>query len=113
MKAQEALDLILPIPAENFIVGQFTNKVDKCCVVGHLTRLTSGQPENYSSENCSDQSFNAPIRVASQAFLTEKHGTSWSNIADVNNDPNINGYTEPVIKDRVVHLLKDMVEAGY
>jgi hypothetical protein len=46
-------------------------------------------------------------------YLKNKYGYEDIDIADVNNNPVHNGYTEPVIKDRVIHLLIDMIAAGY
>ena len=45
MSPAEAKTLLLPIPAENFILDKYTNYKDKCCAVGHLQRLTSKNVE--------------------------------------------------------------------
>jgi len=111
MQAQEALDLLLPIPAEDFITSEYTDGVSKCCAVGHIMRLTSGNPTDYSDSNCNDH-FQHSIRETTETFNQEKHQVD-RDISSVNNGTRVNGYTEPVIKDRVIHLLKDMVEAGY
>lgn len=113
--AQEALRLLIPIPAEDFITDKFTDEEGKCCAIGHIKRLKSYDPSNYSSDNCSDMfTEDAAIRTASVKYLRDVHNAAWSaNIASVNNNNDINGYTEPVIKDRVIHLLNDMIAAGY
>jgi len=45
--------------------------------------------------------------------MSEKHGYTWQDITTVNNYTGCNGYNEPVTKDRVMHLLTDMIAAGY
>lgn len=113
--AQEALRLLTPIPKEDFITGLFTDGGGRCCAIGHIKRLQSDNPSDYSSDNCSD-AFTADIaiRTASTKYLKEVHNANWLvSIASVNNNNDINGYTEPVIKDRVIHLLNDMIAAGY
>tara|TARA_R110000868_G_scaffold14426_3_gene67161 strand:+ start:15888 stop:16244 length:357 start_codon:yes stop_codon:yes gene_type:complete len=110
--AQEALRLLLEIPAEDFITDRFSDGKGKCCAIGHYTRLKSNNPLDYGNDNCIDLG-NSLLRRRSSHFLVKKHNlNSFNNIATVNNANNVNGYTEPVIKDRVIHLLKDMVNEG-
>ena len=45
--------------------------------------------------------------------MTEKHGYTDVDITSVNSYTGWNGYNEPVIKDRVMHLLTDMIAAGH
>lgn len=52
MTPAEALKLLQPIPEESFMEGAYTNGKDKCCVMGHLTRLTSKNPKDFSEDNC-------------------------------------------------------------
>lgn len=117
--AQKALRLLSEIPHEQFIYNVFSNNKDKCCAIGHFTRLTSDNPDNFSMENCSDKGFvnyyrDNNLRKASKDYLKDKHECDSSqDLAEVNNTLNVNGYREVLIKDRVIHLLKDMVEAGY
>jgi len=112
--AQEALRLLIPIPKEEFITDTYTDGKGKCCAIGHMQRLQSMDPSDYSSYNCSDFLAEQPIRSASRKYLSDIHNIHGHNIASVNNgDLTINGYTEPEIKDRVIHLLTDMVAAGY
>lgn len=111
MNAQTALDLISPIPADQFIKGRFTNSIGACCFIGHLQRLTSSDPNNYSYENCEDNREH-PIRNTSNLFMRNIHAIPYD-IVDVNNKDNVNGYNEPLIKDRLVHCLTDMIAAGY
>jgi hypothetical protein len=109
--AKKAYELLSPIPADKFLVGDFTNGSDACCSIGHYKRLTSDNPNDFSWRNCDDQNY-CDLRRATTKFMMEKHAAN-ADIADVNNDPVYNGYDEPEVKDRVLHLLKDMIEAGY
>ena len=111
MNAQKALDLINPIPAEEFIEYAFTNGENACCFIGHLQRLTSKDPTDYSIKNCVDNTDN-PIRALSKFFIKEAYKID-ATIVEVNNYTDVNGYNEPVIKDRLVHCLTDMILAGY
>lgn len=124
--AQEAKRLLSEVPAENFIKQNFTDGVEKCCAVGHYKRLKSGNVNDYSYENCNDFTENrlitipdgtryigCELRENSLKFLNEKYSLIDLTISNVNNVDSINGYNQPEIKDRVMALLDDMVEAGY
>lgn len=52
MEAEEALKLLEPLAEEEFLKFAFTDRVSKCCVLGHLKRLTSNDPSDYSHDNC-------------------------------------------------------------
>lgn len=108
--AKHALRILEPIPADKWIVQNFSDDRGARCIIGHHTRLTSGDPSNYDSFNCTD--WNETFRKTTRKFLEEVHKVS-TDAASVNNYSNINGYTEPEIKDRGMHLLRDMVEHGY
>lgn len=116
--AQEALRLLSPIPHDEWIEHYFTDEKGKCCVLGHYSRL-KGNPQDYSNANCAgmsnDEAHATLVKFsnATRNYLANHHEQSYGDISHVNNAPNINGYTEPLIKDRVIHFLKDMVEAGY
>lgn len=108
--AQKALRLLSEVPKESFIVGEFGDGNGKCCAIGHYVRLTSENPNNFHHQACHDN-FQSDLRLVSKQFLMEKHSLRGC-IADVNNDNDINGYKAPEIKDRVIHLLEDMVKEG-
>jgi len=117
--AKQILDIIAPIPADRFQPNYYghmrgfncknSGETDNgcSCFLGHIHRhfeptdgYAAGDGEGYGA------------RYLTAKFLKEKHGISASG-ATVNNSPTINGYTEPEIKDRLMHMLTDMVEAGY
>lgn len=112
--AEKALNLLKDVPEDQWITSSYVNEGRKaCCAIGHLERLTRGNPNKYDRYLAdSFTSFGKRIRNLSQQFIANKHGLRMADLASVNNDPRVNGYTEPVIKDRVIHLLTDMVEAG-
>ena len=51
--AREAYDLLKKVPYYDFVKGISTDEVSKCCAGGHINRLLSGNPTDYSRENCS------------------------------------------------------------
>jgi hypothetical protein len=109
MKAQKALDLLLPIPTEDFITTMFNDYSSKCCAIGHLVRLTTGDPTDYERDlwdSVDSEAFN--LRESSTRFMQGVGG-----IARVNNINTVEPYTEDTSKARVVHLLEDMIKAGY
>lgn len=117
--AQQIIDIIEPIPAEKFITDAWGNHEGESCLMGHIHRklnktgkilgiISINNPKDYHGDN---NGYGA--RSLTRKFLKERHGLTDVTGIDVNDSPTINGYTEPVIKDRVMHMLKDMVEAGY
>lgn len=120
MYAAEAKELLQQVPKENFIMKYYSNEIDSCCAIGHLKRLTSENPENYRIENCWDSIGEHDgdevylfARKTVRAYIEKFHGEQGYDLSSVNNSTKVNGYTEPEIKDRVIHLLDDMIEAGY
>jgi hypothetical protein len=114
---QFALRILKPIPKNQWIINEFTNKINKCCAIGHFKRLTSSNPKDYSDSNCYDwgdsyTADTAKLRKATQKFIKESVNLNFRDISSVNNS-HLNGYKEPEIKDRVIHLLKDAVNAGF
>ncbi len=108
--AQKALRLLSEVPKDDFITGEFTDKNGKCCAIGHYVRLTSDNPSDFSNDNCHDM-WNSDIRLLSRDFCFETYKLEIT-IAGVNNEDTHNGYNEDNPKDRVIHLLTDMVAEG-
>lgn len=109
-KAQEILDIIEPIPAERFITYDYGTEDGRSCFLGHIHRRLNfqGDESNYMGD------FNGfGARDLTGKFLENVHGLQDIDGADVNNRNDINGYNEKGIKDRVMHMLNDMVAAGY
>ena len=102
-------EILAPIPAEEWIRTRFTDGRYRCCAVGHLQRLLSPNPEDYSHENCTDKSGNAErtnIRLKSMLFLT-RLGVPNQGIAEVNNGE-CHLFTQLTCKERVMKLLNMM-----
>lgn len=116
-KAQQALDIIKPIPAEKFITWVYGKRDGSSCVLGHIHRALSPN----GSEDFSGDSDGFGLRELSKAYVNTHHPeikqesrfNKEIDIADVNNWAEYNGWKESEIKDRVVHFLEDMVAAGY
>lgn len=110
-----ALRILKPIPKKNWIVKNFTDNIGKCCAIGHYTRLTSSNRKDFSHGNCSDwcrKPLVDKLRKNTETFLNN-YGFHYRDIASVNNSPDINGFNEPEIKDRVIHLLTEAVKEGF
>jgi hypothetical protein len=82
---RKARTLLAGVPADKWISGFFTNSVSVCCVIGHFTRLTSEDPEDYSQGNCEDHDV-PPERNLRHAFeaLTRGKGVVHD-LATLNN----------------------------
>jgi hypothetical protein len=118
--AQIALQLLSPIPSENFISGKFTNEIDKCCIIGHWTRLTSKNPNDYSSTNCIDvlipkkEKRKRNLRKHLEPILGDisliNNYTGFSSKDDVDSPLTFNQQTP---KDRSIAALKYAIKKGY
>ena len=132
MNATLAKKLLEPIPPTQFITSAFSiPHKQQCCAVGHLQRLTSKNPEDYSENNCRDfkgglfqeatpSRILAPdvfnfARITVQQFFEEKFSLPDTDLSDVNNSSKgyFGNYFEKDPKDRVIHLLNDMIADGY
>jgi hypothetical protein len=103
-------EIIEPIPADEFIAFRFGTPDGKSCFLGHIHRKLNpdNDPTNYLGDG---DGYGAGVLTAK--FLMEKHGIAYSNGATVNNSPGVNGYIEPEIKDRLMHMINDGIAAGY
>lgn len=113
--AKRALELIQGVNPEDFIEEVFTDKISKCCVIGHYCRLTSENPSDFSIDNCTRDGFGSwgrtDLQKAAKSFLKVRE-LPVDKIEEINNDAT-EEYPEATIKERVVHFLSDMVAAGY
>lgn len=107
-------EIIEPIPAELFQTDKFGHTIrggdnsgpvdnGKSCFLGHIHRHFD--PEDKQASGDWD-GFGA--RQLTRQFLSA-HGLSFDG-ADVNNAPLVNGYTEPEIKDRLMHMIEDGIK---
>ena len=77
---KEAIQLLTPIKAVYWIPFKFTNTLDKCCVIGHWTRLKSQDPDDFSENNCVDYGYGG-LRTAYKV-LSDSY---CADIAEINN----------------------------
>lgn len=102
-------EIIEPIPAEDFIEGRYGHGINQHCVLGHLhLHFTNG-------ENVYGDEDGYGARPLSNLFFQEVYPELFNkdpyiDIAVVNNSPDINGYTEPIIKDRVMHFIEEGIK---
>lgn len=110
MNAQKALDLIKDIPKEDFIKFSFTNGIDKCCTTGHLCRLTSGKPDDYSLKNCTGENNQELMgfRISIMDFMKSRYGNQ---VGLIFINDNCNSILE--VKQKIIYLFKDMIKDGY
>lgn len=102
--AQQILDIIEPIPADKFCTGAYKDSRERCCTIGFINLSLCGDALwSFSGFGARDLSID---------FMRNKYGL-YCDISTINNHAGLAVYTEPVIKDRVVHLLKDMILAEY
>jgi len=118
--AQQIKDILEPIPAELFQTDYFghtqapdaknSGEIDNgcSCALGHIHRHFYPHDKEAVGDRCG---FGA--RQLTNNYLSDKHRIFGASIVAVNNKQSINGYTEPEIKDRVMHLLDDMIRDGY
>jgi hypothetical protein len=124
-KAQQIKDIIEPIPSNKFCMYFFghcrsnpaNNQINKdflpidngsSCFLGHIHRYFKPEDIKATGDRNGYGANQLIIR-----FFHEKYKT-FVNATSINDALNINVfYTEPIIKDRIMHLLNDMIEAGY
>ena len=107
MNATEIKQMLEPIPKEEWITEDYTNKIDCCCALGHISRLLSDNPNDYSITNCSNILFGG---------LTRRFGIvqfGYPTILPRVNDGKDSRYPQNTPKDRVMALLDDMIKTGY
>lgn len=108
--AQQCLELVENIPSNQWTSHIFSDNKNKCCLHGHITRLTSKDPNNYNDTNCSDWgAYNISSKLRNSCDLFS--GGQFSS-AGVNNGI-ANKYQQKTPKGRSIRLLKDMILAGY
>jgi len=94
-------EIIEPIPADRFCTSEYLNYKGQCCFIGHINNHITGKP-NTDFYGCG-------ARLLTEQFLLEEHGAHATGV-DVNNYNYVNGYTEPIIKDRLMHMINDGIQ---
>jgi len=93
--------IIEPIAVDKFCINKYQNDEGQCCFLGHIQKHISGKANNQGN------GFGA--RQLTQRFILDKHNI-FSDGAKVNNSTVVNGYIEPVIKDRLMHMIEDGIK---
>jgi hypothetical protein len=107
MTPEKAIELLTPLKRSEFIPRHFTNCKDKCCVAGHLIRLTSEDPTDYSPDNCST---GYSVELQKLLWYTGKSDcTGYSSLVDANNG-NHSRYLQKTCKGRVMAFLRDIIK---
>ena len=92
-------EIIEPIPADQFCTRSYENNEGQCCFLGHIQKHVTGDAfQGHGS------GFGA--RDLTERFLKAAHGF-YGDGAAVNNYNGVNGYNEPIIKDRLMHMIED------
>lgn len=129
MTTQEVIDLITPIPEDQFCVDDYyqgrRSDPTCCCVLGHLNRVCTGDPSSWleSVEDTNDyyesskqytpaESHQLGLRHRSAVYLKDRYAAPYGDIAGINNQES-KFYPQPTPKQRVLALLNDMLAAGY
>jgi len=94
-------EIIEPIPADQFCVDVYENLRGQCCFLGHIQKHISGKANS--------DFYGSGTRILTRTFLLEVHNRRADG-AEVNNGTNVNGYTEPIIKDRLMHMINDGIK---
>ncbi len=97
-------EIIEPIPEDQFVIGEFGTSDGKSCFLGHIHRNISGNSNNYNGDY---EGYGA--RELTAQMINEVHGINASGAA-VNNYPTVNGYTQPIIKDRLMAMIEDGIK---
>jgi len=98
---QQIKEIIEPIPADQFCTGDYQNDEGQCCFLGHIHKHLFGDAL------AGDGDGNG-ARELTKRFLSD-HGI-WGDGSEVNNDNDIEGYTELIIKDRLMHMIEDGIK---
>lgn len=109
-------DIIEPIPAEKFITGDYGDGQGNCCFLGHI-HVALSRDKDPKNKDCYWGDFNGyGARELTAEFLRETYPEEYKKLgsllngAQVNNSPTVNNYTEPVIKDRLMHMIEDGIK---
>jgi len=96
-------EIIEPIPADKFCTKEYENNKGQCCFFGHIHKTIHVHKNPLGDRD----GFGA--RKLTRTFIAQVHN-SCGDGASVNNGPYVNGYNEPEIKDRLMHMIEDGIK---
>lgn len=104
-------DKLVLIPDAYVLPSIYTNGINACCVLGHLQRLNSADPKDYSDHNCWEWKDDPlSLRNLSVAyFIAKGMKIKVRDITGVNNIKT-DQYPQETPKQRSLALINDMVE---
>lgn len=115
MNPSQALEMLKDIPEEQYLTFGYTDGVNRCCFVGHLVRLTSPDPTDYSEGNCwpayrhfSKDAYEAALPHVKEVVDFIEQFSKNGNFEEVNNKYHPN-YKQDTIKERVEAFLTDLI----
>jgi len=94
--------IIEPIPEDKFCTGRYRDDNGCSCFLGHIHIAQIG---DHWGDN---EGYGA--RELTERFLKEVHGLAGVSGARVNNGTEVNGYNQPVIKDRLMAMIEDGIK---
>lgn len=103
---KQVRSFINTIPSSDFITNSYESD-GKYCTLGHINRAAS------NGESCSRSTVEIPFRNSTLKYLKEEHNIGYTDVVDVNDTPDINGFVQETPKKRVLALLDDMIQKGY
>ena len=104
---QEAVDLLQPIPHENWATHTLVFK-DTCCAVGHLVRLKKCGGAYGLLQGLTDSDMLESPELRSFRFSLETLGHDLDDLTSINGSPN-RRYPQATPKDRVLAFLNDCI----
>jgi len=110
--AHRLIELLKPIPEEQWCVRRFTTLSGQCCFLGHIGVKVDKIPMDAPSRSFFNSVIVEKVRDLTKTFL-DKHHKIDADGASVNNGTHINGYDEEHPKARILHMLEDMKAVGY
>ena len=87
---EDALQKLRPIPEDQWIRNKYTDGKNRCCAMGHYTRLSGNNPNDYHNDNCSqslapdfmdklgDRLRNLTIHTTGDTLVNANNGTHCS-----------------------------------
>lgn len=99
---QELIDLLEFVPEEKWITGSYET-IYGSCAMGHINK------------HYGNVAWTSPIEYGVRSRVMNFIGSKYNiraDIVNVNDTTEVNSYNEEHPKHRVLHLLRDMKEAG-
>ncbi len=110
--AQKVLRIVENTPDTKWTTGKVKEKLTgNCCVLGHIAEAEGIIPRD-TTQVIAVCKLAAEINKSTTKFMKEKHSI-YIEIYYINDRDGYNGYNEKHPKERITHLLKDMIKAGY